>query len=109
MDPSARDILRKKLRDQKKKRNKGIPTKTTEINGDNILDMFNEVNNMLKRDPGMAKKVSECVSNMFQKNDLMSTLVNEIQKESKGKSTSQSFENNDLEDSSDASENESKQ
>ena len=45
----------------------------------NIMNMLNQVNQMLTTNPEMLKKIGECVNNIFENKELMSTLVNEIQ------------------------------
>ena len=48
------------------------------FNESNLSEMMAEVNNMLQKNPDMVKKVSKCVSNIFENETLMSKLVNEI-------------------------------
>ena len=48
------------------------------FNESNLGEMMAEVNNMLQKNPDMVKKVSKCVSNIFENETLMSKLVNEI-------------------------------
>jgi hypothetical protein len=76
MDPSSsktKDRLRKKL---KNKSGKSNPEK---IDEDNLFDMLNQVNKMLKKNPEMIKKVSKCVNSIFENKELMSSLVSEIE------------------------------
>jgi len=69
----TKDRLRKKL---KNKSGKSDPEK---IDEDNLFDMLNQVNKMLKKNPQMIKKVSKCVNSIFENKDLMSSLVSEIE------------------------------
>ena len=48
------------------------------FNESNLSEMMAEVNNMLQKNPDMVKKVSKCVSNIFENETLMSKLVSEI-------------------------------
>jgi len=57
-------------RDRKKNKN---------LDEGGIMHMLNQVNEMLATNPEMIKKVSDCVNNIFDNKDLMSSLVNEIQ------------------------------
>jgi uncharacterized membrane-anchored protein YjiN (DUF445 family) len=48
------------------------------FNESNIGDMMREVNSMLQKNPDMIKKVSKCVNNIFENENLMQKLVSEI-------------------------------
>ena len=98
MDPSSsktKDRLRKKL---KNKSGKSDPEK---IDEDNLFDMLNQVNKMLKKNPQMIKKVSKCVNSIFENKELMSSLVSEI--ETNVQEDSQTLHNNSPEVELDAS------
>ena len=99
----TKDRLRKKL---KNKSGKSDPEK---IDEDNLFDMLNQVNKMLKKNPQMIKKVSKCVNSIFENKDLMSSLVSEIEsnvKEPDQDEDSQTLHNNSLEVEPEASINE---
>jgi len=49
------------------------------INEDSLFNMLNQVNQMLKQNPDMVKKVSSCVNNIFENKNLMQSLVSEIE------------------------------
>jgi hypothetical protein len=70
----TKERLRKKLLKKGKKLNKS-PEDESETD---LFNMLNQVNKMLKENPNMVKKVSKCVSSIFENKDLMSTLTNEI-------------------------------
>ena len=80
--PTPKEVLKKKLKAKREHRNgqsssgqNGIP----EIDADNnIFAMLSQVNAMLKQNPDMVKKVSKCVSTIFENKTLMESLVNEI-------------------------------
>ena len=82
VNDSPKDILKKKLKQKKEKRThssdeSGFPG--LGLSGDNdIFAMLNQVNQMLKQNPEMVKRVSKCVSGVFENKSLMETLVNEI-------------------------------
>ena len=44
----------------------------------NLNDMMNQVNEMLKKNPDMVKKVSKCVNSIFENESLINNLVSEI-------------------------------
>jgi len=48
------------------------------FNESNLGDMMKEVNAMLQKNPDMIKKVSKCVNNIFENENLMQKLVTEI-------------------------------
>lgn len=62
----TRQRLRKKL------------NKSDEPETQDFMNMFNQVNKMLKENPEMIKKVSKCVNNIFDNKELMNDLVKEI-------------------------------
>jgi hypothetical protein len=43
--------------------------------------MLNQVNQLLKQNPSMVKKVSSCVNNIFENKDLLTSIVSQIEKE----------------------------
>ena len=75
MDSSAKDRLKKKLKNKKESR---AGKSTEKIDEDNLFTMLNQVNKMLKENPNMVKKVSKCVNSIFENKDLMNTLKSEI-------------------------------
>ena len=72
METPTRDRLRKKLN-----KKKGTSAKTS--NENNIFDMLNQVNQILKQNPEMVSRVNKCVSTIVENKDLMSKLTSEIQ------------------------------
>ena len=79
MEPSSKDRLKKKLKDKKNHRTGGTSSIPGLSGTDNdIFNMLNQVNQMLKQNPDMVKKVSKCVSSVFENKGLMESLVNEI-------------------------------
>ena len=72
METPTRDRLRKKL-------NKKKGTNQTPSNENNIFDMLNQVNQILKQNPEMVSRVNKCVSTIVDNKDLMSKLTSEIQ------------------------------
>ena len=69
--------LKKKIKDKKNSRNKNA-TREVITDDDNIFNMLNQVNQMLKNDPEMVKKVSKCVNSVFENKSLLDSLVKEI-------------------------------
>ena len=49
------------------------------LNEESLFNMLNQVNQMLKQNPDMVKKVSSCVNNIFENKNLMQSLVSEIE------------------------------
>jgi len=70
----TKERLRKKLL----KKGKKLNNSTEEESETDLFKMLNQVNKMLKENPNMVKKVSKCVSSIFENKDLMSTLTSEI-------------------------------
>ena len=68
---STKNRLRKKLKNKNPKK--------PDVDEDNLFNMLNEVNKMLKQNPNMVKKVSKCINNIFENKELMSSLVSEIE------------------------------
>ena len=59
------------------------PDSTPEIpeglfNENNIGNMMKEVNNILQTNPEMVKNVSKCVTNIFQNEELLSKIMNQM-------------------------------
>ena len=59
-------------------KNNTIPGIENLFNEANLGDMMKEVNSMLQKNPDMIKKVSKCVNNIFENENLMQKLVSEI-------------------------------
>ena len=76
---STKDRLRKKLKNKKESRSGKKDVTPDKIDEDNLFNMLNQVNQMLKQNPNMVKKVSKCVNSIFENKDLMSSLVSEIE------------------------------
>jgi len=88
MDSSLKDRLKKKIRDKKNKRSgKESNSEHEKVDSEKLFGMINEVNQMLKNNPNMVKKVSKCVNNIFENKDLMNTLVSEIENNVKNDSS----------------------
>ena len=70
----------KKDKSQKKNNNKNNTNTNTQdmFTEGNLNDMMNQVNEMLTKNPDMVKKVSKCVSNIFENESLMNNLVSQI-------------------------------
>ena len=68
---STKNRLRKKLKNKNPKK--------PDQDEDNLFNMLNQVNKMLKQNPNMVKKVSKCINNIFENKELMSSLVSEIE------------------------------
>ena len=83
--------LKSKLNAKKGKRiNKepsGGSSSPDEVNEESLFTMLNQVNQMLKQNPEMIKKVSKCVNSIFENKPLMDSLVNEIQTNVQGDQT----------------------
>jgi uncharacterized membrane-anchored protein YjiN (DUF445 family) len=71
MESSTKNRLRKKLKNKNPKK--------PDVDEDNLFNMLNQVNKMLKQNPNMVKKVSKCINNIFENKELMSSLVSEIE------------------------------
>ena len=84
METPTRDRLRKKLN---KKKGTSSPKPSNE---NNIFDMLNQVNQILKQNPEMVSKVNKCVSTIIENKDLMTKLTSEIQTNIQGESDSES-------------------
>ena len=68
----------KKDKSQKKNNNKNNTNTQDMFTEGNLNDMMNQVNEMLTKNPDMVKKVSKCVSNIFENESLMNNLVSQI-------------------------------
>jgi len=82
MESTTKDRLRKKINNKKNKRNgkeSGSSEDPEKLNEDSLFTMLNQVNQMLKSNPNMVKKVSKCVNSIFENKDLMNSLVSEIE------------------------------
>ncbi|NBO36943.1 hypothetical protein EBU91_05370, partial [bacterium] len=89
---STRSKLRKKLATRKKqtgetanKPNTPIgadeaSTSNSVIDEDSLFNMLNQVNQILKQNPEMVKKVSSCVNNIFENKELLNNIVSQIEK-----------------------------
>jgi 3-hydroxyacyl-CoA dehydrogenase len=77
MDTTTKERLRKKLKNKKEQRSGKLNTE--KVDEDNLFNMLNQVNKMLKENPQMVKKVSKCVNSIFENKDLMNSLVSEIE------------------------------
>ena len=75
---TTKDRLRKKLNNKKNKRT-GKESTPEKVDEESLFTMLNQVNQMLKTNPNMIKKVSKCVNSIFENKDLMSSLVSEIE------------------------------
>jgi hypothetical protein len=110
---STKDRLRKKLKNKKESRSGKKDVTPDKIDEDNLFNMLNQVNQMLKQNPNMVKKVSKCVNSIFENKDLMSSLVSEIEtnvKESEDlDQDSQTLDNNSVVPEAEASTKESVQ
>ena len=62
----------------KKSKNKSQKNAEDMFTEGNLNDMMNQVNEMLKKNPDMVKKVSKCVNSIFENESLMNNLVSEI-------------------------------
>lgn len=51
------------------------------IDEHSLFNMLNQVNQMLKQNPSMVKKVSSCVNNIFENKELFGSIVSQIEKE----------------------------
>ena len=100
--PTPKEILKKKLRLKRDSRKQGtkVPDLGTIADG-NIFDMLNQVNQMLKQNPEMVKKVSKCVNSVFENKTLLESLVKEI---NHGQCQDQTFASNESSVSADAAE-----
>lgn len=109
---STKDRLRKKLKNKKESRTGKKDASPEKVDEDNLFNMLNQVNQMLKQNPNMVKKVSKCVNSIFENKDLMKSLVSEIEsnvKESEDFQDSQTLDNNSVVPEADASTKESVQ
>lgn len=70
----TRERLQKKLR-----KKKGLPEKEPE-NEVNILEMMSQVKSILKTNPELVNKVSNCVSSLMSNSDIMNQLSSEIER-----------------------------
>ena len=98
--------LKSKLNAKKDKRSNKASSEasTDEVNEESLFTMLNQVNQMLKQNPEMIKKVSKCVNSIFENKPLMESLVNEIQTNVQN---DQTFDNNTPAESEEAAVNES--
>ena len=74
--------LKNKLNAKKDKRSNKASSGASsadEVNEESLFTMLNQVNQMLKQNPEMIKKVSKCVNSIFENKSLMDSLVSEIQ------------------------------
>jgi hypothetical protein len=81
---SSRDRLKKKLKDKKEQRSKNtVPGQQIPIpdleNENDIFSMISQVQNMLKTNPGLVSKVSNCVSSLMSNSDIMQKLSTQIE------------------------------
>lgn len=107
---STKDRLRKKLKNKKESRTGKKDTSSETVDEDNLFNMLNQVNQMLKQNPNMVKKVSKCVNSIFENKDLMKSLVSEIESNVKEDlQDSQTLDNNSVVPEADASPKESVQ
>jgi tryptophanyl-tRNA synthetase len=107
---STKDRLRKKLKNKKESRTGKKDTSPETVDEDNLFNMLNQVNQMLKQNPNMVKKVSKCVNSIFENKDLMQSLVSEIESNVKEDlQDSQTLDNNSVVPEADASPKESVQ
>ena len=98
MDPSSSNSSSKtnnKKNKRKKEKKNTIPGGGGVFNEDTISNMMREVNQMLQKNPDMVKKVSKCVNNIFDNQNLMSKLVSEINTEIVESSSSSSSGSDD--------------
>jgi len=70
----TKERLKKKLL----KKGKKVKNEVDDESETNLFKMLNDVNNMLKKNPNMVKKVSNCVNSIFENKELMNTLATEI-------------------------------
>ena len=69
-----------------------------------ILKMMDHVNKLLKTNPQMVQQISKCVSNVMNNQGLMESLSGQLEKQIQ---EDQTFESKELDESKDASSNES--
>ena len=69
-----------------------------------ILKMMDQVNKLLKTNPQMVQQISKCVSNVMNNQGLMESLSGQLEKQIQ---EDQTFESKELDESKDASSNES--
>ena len=82
MESTTKERLRKKINNKKNKRAGKEPASSEDpekVDEDSLFNMLNQVNQMLKSNPNMVKKVSKCVNSIFENKDLMNSLVSEIE------------------------------
>jgi hypothetical protein len=82
MESTTKERLRKKINNKKNKRagkESGRSEDPEKMDEDSLFNMLNQVNQMLKSNPNMVKKVSKCVNSIFENKDLMNSLVSEIE------------------------------
>jgi hypothetical protein len=73
MDPSKKSRRSKKKTDVPK-------NETPDESGNNIFEMLNQVNKLLKQNPDMLKHVNKCVSGIIDNPEIMETLTAQINK-----------------------------
>ena len=84
-----RKKLREKLKQKRENRTSGsipvlpeLPDQEPSLNGEiDFVKMMDQVNKILKTNPGMVKQVSKCVSNVMANPELMKSLVGQVQQE----------------------------
>ena len=74
-----RERLKAKLQKKKKERTQGAAAATDITDETDIVKMMENVNNILRTNPQMVQQVSKCVSNVMKNKDLMSSLMGQIQ------------------------------
>ena len=80
----TKERLQKKLR-----KKKGLPEKEPENEVD-ILEMMSQVKSMLKTNPELVNKVSNCLSSLMSNPDIMNQLSSEIEKVSQSQTLTKS-------------------
>ena len=75
-----RERLKAKLQKKKKERTQGVAAAVSDFTDEtDIVKMMENVNNILRTNPQMVQQVSKCVSKVMKNKDLMSSLMGQIQ------------------------------
>ena len=75
MENTTKERLQKKLKKKKESRSKGSSESKIDFESNDIFDMISQVQNMLKTNPEMVAKVSNCVNSLMKNPEIMEQLI----------------------------------
>ena len=93
---SAQYRLHKKLAKKRSARSKRSANLEIDEEGNDVFDMINQVQSMLKSNPEMINKVSSCLNSLMGNKDMMDKLTQEIQSSVNGNNNQEEVSVNDI-------------